>query len=218
MSTITELPAEERLNNVKENLLRVRELVVRADSIVDGDQYAIVGGSILTAAFAFVWYWDPSFLTFIAFLGFVATIADYCGPKLLGYMFNTNDWNEDKEKKYHGACENVVRIFNNLENVVVSYKDYRSQKPLLNFGLTVVILVALAWIGNRINNFFLAYLLTITTLLLPKLLRQGVLQNGMSMLKPLLDQAYVTISVQMEKLTTKYTKKFKEQYTMLKTE
>ena len=225
MSTINELPSGERLNNVKETLFGARDLIVRADSIVDGDHYAIVGGSVLTAAFALVWYTDPNFLTFISLIGFVLTILDYAGPKVLAYMFNTNDWDEAKEKKYHSACEGIAMVANKLENAWVSYNGYRNQKPGLQFTINVFALLLLAWIGNRINNFFLAYLFTISLVLLPKLLRQGALQKGMSTLKPLFEKFAVIISAQIETLTKKimdFAKEklpfAKEQYTMLKTE
>merc|ERR1712020_44760 len=83
MSTISELPSEDRLNNVRSAFSGVREIIAKADSIVDADQYAYVGGGILTLMFGTVWYWDPSFLTFISFLGFVLTIGDYVVPRLL---------------------------------------------------------------------------------------------------------------------------------------
>ena len=51
MSTVTDLSSEDRLNNVKENLAGVREVIVKADTIVDGEYYALVGGSILTFLF-----------------------------------------------------------------------------------------------------------------------------------------------------------------------
>merc|ERR1719158_1426605 len=38
--------------------------------------------------FGTVWYWDPSFLTFISFLGFVLTIGDYVVPNLLAYIIS----------------------------------------------------------------------------------------------------------------------------------
>lgn len=218
MSTINELPSEERLNNVKENLMGVRELIVRADKIIDAEQYALVGGSILTAAFAFVWCWDPSFLTFIAFIGFVATLTDYLGPKALPYILNTTIWTEDNEKKYNAVCEHIVRILNRVESAATLYKEWRIQKPLLNCLATIVALLSLAWIGNRINNFLLAYVLAMALVVLPKLLRQGLLQNGMDMLKPQLEKAFAIISAQFETLYNKVGDTVKEKYTMIKTE
>ena len=42
--------------------------------------------------------------------------------------------------------------------------------------MTCLSLVTLAYLGNRINNFFLAYLLTLALMMLPGLQRKGLLQ------------------------------------------
>ena len=217
MSTINELPSEDRLNSVRTAFAGAREIIARADSIVDADQYAYVGGGILTLLFGTVWCWDPSFLTFVSFIGFILTIGDYFGPKLLPYILS-NDWNEEKEKRYDAFCRNVVRILGNVERAYTWYMEWRSQKPFANFALTVTSLVVLAWIGNRINNFLLAYLISIAVVLFPKIHRQGLLQQGFSMLKPQLDQTVQMISAQFEILANKVQHTVKEKYTMIKTE
>ena len=217
MSTINELPSEDRLSNVKSAFTGAREIIVKADSIVDADQYAYVGGSVLTLVFGIVWCWDPSFLTFISFVGFVLTLGDYFGPKLLPYVMS-NDWNEVKEKRYDAFCRNFVRILTNAETAYTRYMEWRSQKPLLNFVVTVASLVVLAWIGNRINNFVLAYLISVAVVLFPKIHRQGLLQQGAGMLKPHLDKGMEIISTQFEVLANKIQHTVKEKYTMIKTE
>jgi len=217
MSTINELPSEDRLSNVKSSFTGAREIIVRAESIVDADQYAWVGGSILTLMFGFVWCWDPSFLTFISFIGCVLTLGDYFGPKLLPYVMS-NEWNEEKEKRYDAFCRNVVRILTRGEAAYTRYMDWRSTKPLLNFVATAACLTALAWIGNRINNFLLAYLISIAVVLFPKIHRQGLLQHGAGILKPHFDKGMEIISTQFEVLSNKVQHTVKEKYTMIKTE
>jgi len=217
MSTINELPSEDRLSNVKSAFTGAREIIVKAESIVDADQYAWAGGSILTLMFGIVWCWDPSFLTFISFIGCVLTLADYFGPKLLPYVMS-NEWNEEKEKRYDAFCRNVVRILTRGETAYTRYMDWRGTKPLLNFVATVVSLLILAWIGNRINNFFLAYLISIAAVLFPKIHRQGLLQHGARMLKPHFDKGMEIISTQFEVLANKVQHTVKEKYTMIKTE
>ena len=225
MSTVTDLSSEDRLNNVKENLAGVREVIVKADTIVDGEYYALVGGSILTFLFGFVWLWDPSFLTFIAFIGFVANLVDYFGPKLLPYILDTNIWTEEKERKYHDACQTLVRFWNKVQNRLSVYMEWKNQKPLLNCVSTVVALMGLAWIGNRINNFLLAYLLTMGTFIFPKLQRQGFFQN--EYFKSLIEKAQIekktaqlmeTMSMKLGSLAKQGETWYKEKYTTIKTE
>ena len=218
MSTVNELPSEERLNSVKENLKGLRELIVRAESFVDAEQYALVGGSVLTLAFALVWYWDPSFLTFIAFIGFVTVNADYWGPKILPYILETNDWNEAKQKQYDTVCNNIVRIINRAEHAISWYKESRIQKPFVTNLITVISLMVLAWIGNRINNFFLTYFLTIAMVLLPKIQRQGLMQQSIEKIKPQLEKGLAVISAHVEVLANKVQDTVKEKFKGIKTE
>ena len=84
--------------------------------------------------------------------------------------------------------------------------------------ITVLSLVLLAWIGNRINNFFLAYLITIGMVLLPKIQRQGLLQQSMAMVKPQLERGMSVVSAQIESLASKVQDTYKEKYAMIKTE
>ena len=40
----------------------------------------------MTAGFLWVWYWDPTLLTFIALMGLVLTLVDYVGPKIINQV------------------------------------------------------------------------------------------------------------------------------------
>merc|ERR1711944_108984 len=128
------------------------------------------------------------------------------------------DWNEEKEKRYDAFCKNLVRILGNVQRAYTWYMGWRSQKPLVNFAVTVTSLVVLAYIGNRINNFFLAYLISIAVVLFPKIHHQGLLQHGARMLKPHFDKGMEIISTQFEVLANKVQHTVKEKYTMIKTE
>jgi len=56
-------------------------------------------------------------------------------------------------------------------------REARTRKPIIHFVATVFTLFTLAWLGNTINNFFLAYLMNVTILMLPGLHRKGVLKQ-----------------------------------------
>ena len=207
MSQITELKSEDRLNKVKGGLEGFRELIVRADSILETDHYTTVAATGLTLAFSFIWMWDPSLLTLLAFIGTLATLIDYAGPKILNWVFNPNDWNETKATKFNNACEEFVRLIDMGENAFVSYKELRTKKPFLHFVFTVAFLLTVAWVGNRINNLLLVYLLAIAAIMLPGLHRRGMLQK-----------AWVIIEFQVEHLSKRISEFAKEKYGLIKTE
>lgn len=74
--------------NVKSCLESWREVVLHVDSVLgwDKDFYPAITAGVLTFKFLFIWYWDPTLLSFIAMSGLMLTLADYIGPKVLGQV------------------------------------------------------------------------------------------------------------------------------------
>jgi len=175
---------EGQLRSVKNNLEEWREVVIKADALLgwEVDWYPAVTGGVLTAAFLFIWYWDPTLLTFFAFMGLVVTLTDYAGPKIVNQICGPESWNGTKEKQFEKVCDEIVSTMDNVHAAVNACRDARSKKPFIHFIVTVMTLISLAWIGNRINNFFLAYLLTLGVAMLPGLHRRGILQKHFSQL------------------------------------
>jgi len=184
MSTTDEVRfSEGRLTTVKSGLESWKEVVIRLDSVLgwECDWYPAASAGVLTAAFLWVWYWDPTLLTFIAFLGLMITLLDYLGPKITSQVFG-NNWNLSKEQKYDQVCGDIVSGIENVEDAFRYMREARGKKPMIHFVVTCLSLLALAWFGNKINNFFLAYLLTMGLVMLPGLQRKGLLQKHMTLL------------------------------------
>lgn len=181
---MNDISSEGQLRSVKNNLEEWREVVIKADALLgwEVDWYPAVTGGVLTAAFLFIWYWDPTLLTFFAFMGLVVTLTDYAGPKIVNQVCGPESWNGTKEKQFEKVCDEIVSTMDNVHAAVNACRDARSKKPFIHFIVTVMTLISLAWIGNRINNFFLAYLLTLGVAMLPGLHRRGILQKHCSQL------------------------------------
>jgi len=181
---MNDISSEGQLRSVKNNLEEWREVVIKADALLgwEVDWYPAVTGGVLTAAFLFIWYWDPTLLTFFAFMGLVVTLTDYAGPKIVNQICGPESWNGTKEKQFEKVCDEIVSTMDNVHAAVNACRDARSKKPFIHFIVTVMTLISLAWIGNRINNFFLAYLLTLGVAMLPGLHRRGILQKHCSQL------------------------------------
>jgi hypothetical protein len=116
----------------------------------------------VTLFFLILWYIDPTFLTFVAFNGFLLTLGDYLGPRIIPQVFGVNSWNGAKEKHFDLVCKKISLALDTTCSVVNSIRDFRKSKPLANFVATLSGLIILAWIGNKINNFFLVRI-TLTT-------------------------------------------------------
>jgi len=166
----------DRLKYVRSTFMRVRQIIARVDSYIDADQYVYVGVGIVTLLFGMVWYFDPGFLTFISLIGLFITTGDYFVQKLLPDILS-NDWNEEKEKRYSKFCRNVAWLIRRLEIEHKAYKDWQDERPVSNFVFSVTSLALLAWVANQISGFCFAYLITIAIVLIPKFHRQSIIQQ-----------------------------------------
>jgi len=170
------------VSKVKGCLSQWRELVILADGLLgwEKDFYPALIAAAVTLKFVFVWWWDPTLLTFISITGIMISLLDYAMPKILGTVFKPESWNGDKEARYERACNSLVHGFKYAEAGLAAYREAKKVKPVVHFAATVSGLFALAWIGNRINNFFLLYLVVLVVLMLPGLHRKGLLDKYLS--------------------------------------
>lgn len=115
-------------------------------------------------------------------MGLLVTLTDYLGPKIITQVCGSESWNGTKEKQFDKVCDEIVSTMDNVHSTLNACKEARAKKPFVHFIATVMSLVGLAWIGNRINNFLLAYMLTLGIAMLPGLLRRGIIQKHFSQL------------------------------------
>ena len=59
-------------------------------------------------------------------------------------------------------------------------REAKEKKPVLHFFGTLLALFSVAWVGNRMNNFFLLYTLCLFVAMLPGLHRKGLLEKYFS--------------------------------------
>ena len=71
------------------------------------------------------------------------SILQVCGPE---------SWNGTKEKQFEKVCDEIVSTMDNVHAAVNACRDARSKKPFIHFIVTVMTLISLAWIGNRISK------------------------------------------------------------------
>merc|ERR1712223_2367257 len=109
----------------------------------------------------------------------------------LGQIFKPDSWTGEKEKKFDVACSEIVSLFSAMEQGRTVCREAKEKKPVVHFVGTVTALASMAWIGNRINSFFLLYLLTLTAAMLPGLHRRGLLKKYFSMITLKVSEAMV---------------------------
>ena len=72
-------------------------------------------------------------------------------------VYSMDQWTSAKERNFDEICENVVSGMDKLDNLWQFCREARTQKPVFHFIGTLLFFFSLAALGNRINNFFLAY-------------------------------------------------------------
>jgi hypothetical protein len=180
---MNDITSEGQPRSVKNRLQDWREVVIKVDSLLGWELnwYPAVTWSVLTTVFVLGWLWDPTLLSFLAFLGLLVSVTDYAGPKIISLLFGPESWNDTKEKQFEKVCDNITSITDNAHTAINTCRDVLAEKPIIHL-IPIMTLISLAWIGNRINNFFLAYLLTLGVAMLPGLHRRGILQKHFSQL------------------------------------
>lgn len=182
MSMIDGVGSEGQTDFIKRTKENWGEVVIMADDVLGWEKghYPFIIVGVITAAYLIILYWDPTLLTFLAFLGLIATLADYLGPIIIKQVSNSDNWEEAKQKQFAKVCDDVVAAMNSLSDFVIKCKKSRAEKPNIHIIGTVISLLTLAWIGNSINNFLLAYLLTLAVAMTPGLMRKGIIQTQFS--------------------------------------
>jgi hypothetical protein len=171
-----------RAPRIKSCLEAWREVALPVDAVLgwEKDWYPAITAGTLTGLFMFVWYWDPTLISFLAFTGLFLTLADYIVPRIVAQFCGADSWTGAKEKRFDDVCGRIVAWVDAVEGAFNYCKELKSSKPVIHFFGTIGFLLSLAWVGNRINNFFLLYLLTVLVAFLPGLHRKGLLQKYFS--------------------------------------
>jgi len=81
------------------------------------------------------------------------------GPRIIPQVFGVNSWNGAKEKHFDLVCKKISNAIDTTSNSIETIRNFRKSRPLANFLATLSGLIVLAWIGNKINNFFMVNLL-----------------------------------------------------------
>lgn len=169
-------------SHIKSCLEKWREPVLLVDSVLgwDKDFYPAITFGVLTLNFLIVWYMDMTLLTLLALAGLGLTLADFLGPKIMDKVFKPESWTGEKEKKLDTISADLANMGQTVSGAAQCVSDAKSKKPVIHFLGTVCALFTLAWIGNRVNNFFLLYFFVLTLAMLPGLHRRGLLQKYFS--------------------------------------
>lgn len=127
-------------------------------------------------AFRLLWLIDQNVLPKLCLIGIFFTVLDYTLPKIDKYL-NKGEWSDKKEAVFHGSCEAVARVWVSLSSNLTSFQRLKRANTKLYYATLLGFLVMLVWIGNVINNLFLAYLLVMFIAFYPGLSHHNMLDK-----------------------------------------
>ncbi|ERL89866.1 ADP-ribosylation factor-like protein 6-interacting protein 1 isoform X1 [Dendroctonus ponderosae] len=168
---------ETQIRKLKVSLEPWRQLVLLANQVLlwENSAYptALLAGS--TLVFALIWFCNAAFVTVLALLGLLLTLLDCLMPAILAALFKPDQWGGDKQRQYEETCTSLIMYKTKAELLSASFLRLRVTNPKIYFSISIVALCLLVWVGGTVDNVLLTYLLTTFCLLMPGMLRHGML-------------------------------------------
>ncbi|KAJ3642896.1 hypothetical protein Zmor_025644 [Zophobas morio] len=170
---------EAQIRKLKHALEHWKEIVLLGKKVFIWDKQwhptALVGGS--TILFTFLWLLDPSILTVVSVFGLVLTVCDYMIPTIASSFFKPEKWTSRKEQEFEELCTSIVLYKAKIELAWGRYYRMKNTNRKMYFGLTIVFLSLLAYIGCSFNNLFIAYVLVTLLMLFPGMEHKGMIRR-----------------------------------------
>ncbi|XP_054271363.1 ADP-ribosylation factor-like protein 6-interacting protein 1 [Macrosteles quadrilineatus] len=170
---------QDHVKRLKRELEGWREIVLQMNSVLlwEKNWYPGVLAGASTILFMLLWLAEPSLLSAVSCAGLLITLLDYLVPTLSATMYNPALWTGAQEKQFENICRTLVQTYATATHQLVAFKDLKLTSPKLYYSVTIFSLTLLAYIGNKVNNLLLTYLIVTAVLLLPGLSHHGLLHK-----------------------------------------
>ncbi|XP_061182065.1 ADP-ribosylation factor-like protein 6-interacting protein 1 [Saccostrea echinata] len=172
-----------RLQQMKRDLESWREVLLPLNGLLHWEKpfYPAIIVGINTFIFALIWYFEPSVLTTFALLGLAISLIDFLVP-IIGPNVVTAKWTGKQEAQYTDICCRILNAKTHFHNARSTMSSLKSEKPKIYFLIVMGTLVALAWLGSRMDNLCMTYFLVNLVLLIPGIRQHAVLQKYLARL------------------------------------
>ncbi|XP_062567211.1 ADP-ribosylation factor-like protein 6-interacting protein 1 [Saccostrea cucullata] len=172
-----------RLQQMKRDMESWREVLLPLNGLLHWEKpfYPAIIVGINTFIFALIWYFEPSVLTTFALLGLAISLIDFLVP-IIGPNVVTAKWTGKQEAQYTDICCRILNAKTHFHNARTTMSSLKSEKPKIYFLIVMGTLVALAWLGSRMDNLCMTYFLVNLVLLIPGIRQHAVLQKYLARL------------------------------------
>jgi len=85
----------------------------------------------------------------------------------IGIIFRNENWTSEKEEKYARLCKHIAHVEEHIKNQCESALKVRKERPTMYLIVGGILLVFIAFCGQRYDNLLLTYLTTLIVCLIP---------------------------------------------------
>lgn len=158
-----------------------RPLVLKLHSILTWEQdiYPAFVFAFVTFLFVVIHMLNSSVLTTLSYLGIIIALLDLAMPTLAKNLCSGQTKLSDKDnQKFDKICLDLAKLYAALKGLCDSCCSLKTKKPKLYYPVVLLSLLVTAYIGNKINNLFLTYLVTLLVAFYPGLEKRGLVEKA----------------------------------------
>lgn len=161
-----------------------KALVLKLHSVLTWEQdiHPILVFAFVSFSFLIIHLINSSVLATLSYLGIAGALLDLALPMIAKSLFgsgaNQAKLNEKDNQRFDKICLDLAKLYAFFRNSCSTCCSLKSSRPKVYYPALLGGLLVLAYIGNKINNLFLTYLVTMFVALYPGLERKGLLQKA----------------------------------------
>lgn len=159
-----------------------RPLVLKLHSILTWEQdiYPIFVLAFVSFAFLFIHLLNSSVLTTLSYVGIAAALLDLAMPTIAKNLTGGSQakLSEKDNQRFDKICLDLAKLYALVMSACDACCSMKSKKPKLYYPALLGSLLVSAYIGNKFNNLFLTYLVTLLIAFYPGLEKKGAPQKA----------------------------------------
>lgn len=129
--------------------------------------YPILLAAITSLAFLLVWVFDPSMITLISAAGIVCVAVDCVARTSFVESMRNSVNRAECDGQFRGICLKIVRMRHIIRRLYQQLSVNRQREPNKHFLYCFSFFASLAWIGCRVHNLLLLYIVVSFIALVP---------------------------------------------------
>lgn len=183
-STSSSVNVQSLKSQIANKLQANRPLVLKLHSVLTWEQdihlFMVIG--FVTLSFFVIHLLNSSIFATLSYIGIALALLDCCMPTIAKNLSSTGHGAKggDKEdsKRFDKICLDLANAYAFLRNICDTCCSLKSTMPKLYYPALITVLILTAYIGNKFNNLFLTYIITLVIALYPGLDKRGFTQKG----------------------------------------